>query len=314
LIKKDRKMKSKKSDMLYFYVSVTAIVCSAGFFVMFGCESFQPFQENETYFFSIHGYLDASADTQWVRVGTIRQNIDELPDPDGIRVTLKDLESGETVVMNDSVFTSRNVLNYWTTMNIKHEQTYEITAEHADENISRITVTTPSELPSVYILISGGIQTTPGARIYIDDDIEHIADLQSVWYVILNPGTENRRRIYTFPLRNSLIHTPAFSGSYFAFANWERELGQIELSVGGAEISVVSRQFFVAAAGPEWDDNISSIVNLEYFLLGTASNVENGLGYVVGVSSNWFRQDTCLAPDRSNTAPCVPEKPFWYHD
>ncbi|TVQ00962.1 MAG: DUF4249 family protein [Balneolaceae bacterium] len=278
-------------------------------------DSFQPFQENDTYFFSIHGYLDASADTQWVRVGTIRQNIDELPDPEGIRVTLKDLQSGETVVMNDSVFTSQNVLNFWTTMDIKHEQTYEITAEHTDGNKSRVTVTTPTGLPSINIVPQCGVGVSPGARIFIDDTVEHIADLQSVWYVILNPGTENRRRIYTFPLRNILTHTSGYRGSYTARVYWDRELTQIEQSVGlGTEISVTARQFFVAAAGPEWDDNISSIVNLEYFLLGTASNVENGLGYVVGVCSKWFRQDSCLTPDRSNTAPCVPEEPFWYHD
>lgn len=160
-------------------------------------DSFQPFQENDVYYFSIFGYLDAAADTQWVRVGTVRQHINEPPDPKGIRVTLEVLESGETVVMNDSLFASKGFLNYWTTMNIENEQTYRITAEHSDGKTSRVTVTTPKEIPSTYITNS---QNPDGANIYIDikDEFEHIADVQSVWYVILNPETENRRRIYRF--------------------------------------------------------------------------------------------------------------------
>tara|TARA_R100001143_G_scaffold37173_1_gene34712 strand:- start:59849 stop:60760 length:912 start_codon:yes stop_codon:yes gene_type:complete len=278
-----------------------------------GCnDSFQPLQENDTFFFSIQGYLDATADTQWVRLGTIRHTIDEPPNPEGIRVTLKDLESGKTVVMNDSVFTTRNVLNYWTTMEIKHEQTYEITAQHADGNTSRVTMTTPAELPSFYIVPLGGLS---GVRILINDSVEKIADLQSVWYVILNPGTDNQRRIYTFPFRNTLTLTRGFGGNYTAFVNWERELEQIEQNVGvGTTISVVYRQIFVAAGGPEWDENISSITDLEYFLAGNASNVENGLGFVVGVSTNWFRQNTCYGPDGSNSAPCESEERYWYKE
>lgn len=271
-----------------------------------GCEQdFQPFQENDQYYFSIYGYLDASADTQWIRVGTVRQDINEPPNQEGIQVQLEDLQNGETVVMNDSLFTSTNVLNYWTTMEIKSEQTYRITAERADGKTSRVTVTTPEALPPIFITIND--QTPVGANIYVDDSVEHIADVQSVWFVVLNPGTENRRRTYRFPIRSTLKHTFSFFGAYFAFANWEKELEQIEQSIGGSEMSIVSRQFFVAAGGPEWDDNLSSIDDLEYFLDGTASNVENGLGFVVGVNANWFQQVPCLTPDRSGFLPCTPE-------
>jgi len=293
-----------------YWVLLTAITL----LTLSGCdETFQPFQESDTTIFSIQGYLDAAADTQWVRVGTIRQNIEEPPNPEGILVTLRDLESGKTVVMNDSLIASRNVLSYWTTMDIKHEQTYEIVAEQADGNESRVTLTTPLELPPVYITFQGGVGVTPGVSIWIDDSIEHIADLQSVWYVIINPGTENRRKIFTFPLRNKLKHSRSYSGTYTTVVDWENEMAQIQREVGmGAEVSVVKRQIFAASGGPEWNDNISSINDLEYFLAGYDTNVENGLGYVVGISSKWFRQDTCYGPDGSNSGPCESEKPYWY--
>lgn len=270
-------------------------------------QTFEPLQENNRYNFNISGYLDASADTQWIRVGTVRESIDEAPNPEGIHVTLEDLESGETVMMNDSVFISRNVLNYWTTMDIKNEQTYRITVESADEKESRVTVTTPKELPTIYVTT---VPTKEG-RIYIDNEVENVADIQSVWFVILNPGTENIRREYRFPIRHTLKFTYNFFGSYMAFANWEEERKRIEQSVGNAEISIVSRRFFVALGGPEWDDSLSTIDDIEYFLDGTGSNVENGLGYVVGINSGWFQQADCMAPDGSKHIPCEPLDPIW---
>jgi hypothetical protein len=272
-------------------------------------QTFEPIQKNNRYNFNISGYLDASADTQWVRVGTVRQTIDELPDPTGIEVTLEHIQSGQTTVMNDSVFTSRNVLNYWTTMDIENEQSYRITAERSNGKSSQVTVTTPKDLPTVFVNV-----ITPApveARIYINDSIEHIADIQSVWYVILNPATERLRRVYRFPVRNTLRHTSSFFGFYYASANWDEEEEQILQSVGSAEIKIVSRQFFVAAGGPEWNDSLSTIDDLEYFINGTASNVENGLGYVVGISSGWYQQITCLNSDRSGYAPCPKKEPFW---
>ncbi|NBC02123.1 MAG: hypothetical protein GVY20_00290 [Bacteroidetes bacterium] len=173
-------------------------------------------------------------------------------------------------------------------------------------------MTTPKEFPSLYITISDVDGSAVGANIYIDDDVERIADLQSVWYVIVNPGTDvERRRIYRFPLRNTLKHTTAFRGAFYAFSNWGRELSQIEHSVGRVEVSVVSRRFFVATGGPEWDENFSSIDNIQYFLSETASNIENGVGYVVGIEGKWFRQSDCLTPDESGYEPCEPVEPIW---
>lgn len=90
-------------------------------------------------------------------------------------------------------------------------------------------------------------------------------------------------------------------------------MAQIQQEVGmGTEVLVAKRQIFAASGGPEWNDDIASIDDLEYFLLDNASNVENGLGYVVGVSAKWFNQDTCYGPDGSNSGPCIQEEPYWY--
>ncbi len=302
-LNKTHSINQKDFRLLYglLFISATLILTACD-------QTFEPLQENNRYNFNISGYLDASADTQWVRVGTVRESIDEPPNPEGIQVTLEDLQTGESVVMHDSVFTSRNVLNYWSTMDIENEKTYRITVEGADGKESQVSVTTPEKLPFPYVVTEG---PPAGAYIIIDEAVENIADVQSVWFVILNPGTENRKRIYRFPIRSTLRHTTAYHGGYATYSNWEEQEKQIEQSVGAAKIEIASRQFFVATGGPEWDNNFTTVDDLTYFLDGTASNVESGLGYAVGISSAWFPQSDCMAPDGSKHVPCEQIDPIW---
>lgn len=114
-----------------------------------GCdESFQPLKENDRYFFSIQGYLDVSADTQWVRITPARQQLVMPPVTPEMHVTLEELESGNITPMNDSLFIQANgfhYLNFWTTMEIKPEHTYRLTAEDSLGNTSHVEVTTPEE-------------------------------------------------------------------------------------------------------------------------------------------------------------------------
>lgn len=295
----------KKETLFLFYV--TSFI---SFFLVFSAcdQTFDPIQENDKYYFSIYGYLDAAADTQWVRIAPARQDINEKPDPNRIKVILEDIHIGKTEIMNDSLFSSDGFLNYWTTMEIDNEKTYSITVERADGKSSYVKVTTPEKIPSPYVLPN---VNPPGYNIYIDDTVEHIADVQSVWYIILNPETDPERRIYKFGIRDPLKYTGTFDGTYFAFANHEEELNQIEQRSGSAEIFVANVQFFIAAAGPQWNEAIPDIEDAEYFLNEVASNVENGLGYVVGIDSKWINQGICLDPKGVKYVKCEPREPFW---
>lgn len=295
-----RKIKSILNSILF--------LCS--FLLLTACDnSFEPLAENNQYHFSIYGYLDASADTQWVRVGTAREAIDDTPDATSITVTLENLQTGETVKMQDSLFTIENFLNYWTTADIKNEQTYRIKVEGSNDKFSHADVTTPKELTTPLVLEN----TYPpyGYSVYIDDVVEHIADIQSKWYVILNPESAPLRKTYTFSYRSGMEHVEVYNGAFTAFAPLEDEEGYIESSVGSNDYRVVHRQFFVAAAGPEWNDEISSITDIEYFINSTASNVENGLGYIVGIDSKWVPYRSCKNEEESLAVPCPKEEAFW---
>lgn len=293
------------------YISIHYLLFSFfGLFILTvtGCnQTFEPLHENDQYYFSIYGYLDAAADTQWVRVGHARGDINELPNPSGIEVSLEHIQSGQTVTMNDSLFVSKSYLNYWTTMDIENEQTYRIIAERTDGKASSVSVTTPEEVPPPIVVSSVGGDYFD---IFVNDTIGKLADVQVKFYVLIAPRGIRQQRIYTFPLRDRIERSEAFNGTFLISVNTDPLLQQIARNSGG-NMAVVHHQFFVAAGGPEWDDSITSINDLEYFLDETTSNVEDGLGYVIGIDSKWVPLQTCLTPDNSTFIPCDEEKPFW---
>lgn len=278
------------------------------FFFIFSCnQTFEPRQENSKYYFSMYGFLDASADTQWVRISPARQDYNLPTEGLEMKVTLEHLESGTTVTMKDSLFTSGNYLNYWTTTDIENEQSYQIKAVRSDGKSSQVTVTIPKELPTPRTLPS---DNPAGYDVFIDDSIEHLADVQSKYYYIIDPQGIKQKRTYTFSYRNEVEQSTAFGGSYTVFINMEKEKKIIRESNPGGNSQLLTRQILVAAGGPEWIDEISGLDDTEYFLNDTASNVENGLGYVVGIDTKWIPYLTCYN-DQFAVVPCKEQRPYW---
>lgn len=90
--------------------------------------------------FSVFGYLDASADTQWIRVMPIRPLLTTTPDSIDATVTLEHLGTGQVIELRDSLFRFTNYLqpdlgsegvyahNFWTTERIEPGATYRFSA------------------------------------------------------------------------------------------------------------------------------------------------------------------------------------------
>lgn len=113
--------------------------------------------------FSMFGVLNASADTQWVRVTSIRQSVVNEPAPIDATVTLHHLESGRIVELNDSLFEyageDPDVIaplyahNFWTTEPILPGGTYTIRASREDGSFSAATVRVPTTVRRVVVAI-----------------------------------------------------------------------------------------------------------------------------------------------------------------
>lgn len=283
-----------------------------GILIVAACdESFQPFQENDKYAFSIYGYLDASADTQWIRVAQARQEFDTPPAVPDIQVTLEHLESGEMMGMEDSLFKSEGdfyYLNFWTTMNIDPGKTYLVKAENQEVRESSVTVTIPEEFPTP--VIRPGEKTHP---LYIDGNVEHIADVQTRWYVLLKTSGFKKKKMFSFSYRNEIERKQIYGGIYGVTLKTEFEREQIirqTLLPPDGEIEVLHRQVFIASGGPEWNEEIPLMDDPLYGLPDSFSNVEDGLGYVVGVVSKVIPYRSCVNEYYEFVA-CPEEEPYW---
>lgn len=260
--------------------------------ITFGCDnSFQPIKENNKAFFSFYGYLDASADTQWVRVAPVRNQLSTPPVKPDMRVTLEEVESGTMVAMNDSLFqlgNGYNYLNSWTTMDIKPEHTYRMVAERPDGATSSVTITTPPDFPTPRLSYIHTLSFPPGCTALLSiNDITHLADVQSVWRYQVKSEANSLEQVYRFPYRGEVYGTVEHrSVELSAIA----EKGNFEVP-GNARLR--KRYIFVASGGPEWIDGLDSLDTVTYTLPTTLSNVKNGLGYVVGIVSKTIPYEMC---------------------
>lgn len=269
-----------------------------------GCnQSFQPIGDDENYTFSIYGYIDASADTQWVRVAPARQQLETLDEVPEMHVTLTHLESGEMAVMNNSLVPSpdgRHIPLAWTTIDVDPDQSYTLRAERPDGAESHVTVTTPPDFPTPILLT--GEQGLSGDLLI--KGVERLADVQTIWKSYGRVHYRIRRD-WTDPLPgyDYTISLPLGRDLFYLFESKGRQPPPINVLID------VPRQVFIASGGPGWNDEITEFNDLEYSYPKSFSNVEGGVGYVIGIVSKTIPFKGCFNDEGENIA-CPLEQPF----
>ncbi|CAN5481803.1 DUF4249 family protein [soil metagenome] len=293
--------------LLPFHISLfTLNACS---------ENFQPYQENDRYFFTIYGYLDASADTQWVRVAPTRGEFETPPEIPEMEVTLEHLESGSILLMNKSLIQFQaglNALNAWSLMDVEPGNSYRLKAVRPDGKESGVSVTLPEDFPTPRMM-KVEIPTFDPEYILLIDGVEHLIDVHSKWYARLSTSDWEEERVFIFSNKNN-VQTIS-PGNYRVPIDPENEMAYIKrqlliTDIPDGDVEFLHHQIFVASGGPDWDENIPSLNDLVYALPEGLSNVENGLGYMVGIVSKLIPFDFCLDNQNFPTA-CPEEKPFF---
>ncbi|TVQ04902.1 MAG: hypothetical protein EA359_04905 [Balneolaceae bacterium] len=80
-----------------------------------------------------------------------------------------------------------------------------------------------------------------------------------------------------------------------------------------ARAELLYRQIFVAQGGPEWNDEIRSLDDLVYILPDSFSNVEGGIGYLVGIVSKSIPYKSCYSEGEPTVLiACPEEQQFFY--
>jgi len=245
-------------------------------------ETFNPFQENDRYTFSIYGFLDASADTQWVRVMPVRQSFLLGPDPMDVTVTLEHLQpGGEITVMNDSLFyygQNAYAWNYWTTMNLQPAQTYRLSAEMADGSVSSVTVTIPKDFPDPVI----EVDLEENEEYVIVTGVRNLADVHSehkLFHLLSDVVT-----LFNFKHHQDSLANFSQHDRHKILLNPGEPRDYLEIYIEENPYVVLQREVYVASAGPDWHffpDIFEEVIQLPDGI----SNVENGVGYVAGIIS-----------------------------
>jgi hypothetical protein len=262
-----------------------------------GCDSaFEPIKPNDDIVFSLFGTLYLHADPQWVRVMPIGETLVPTDTAQKPEVTLTRIETGETTMLNDSLFILRNntkVWNYWTDTQLYPEEKYVLRAKAPDGRTSRATVTIPAPLPRP--LTDYSVQDEEGLVIVPTDDSLVVAETRFFVEELTPFGPAGTVELY-FSHLDQLFLTD--DGEYRFRVEGETMIYN-ELETG---FRVLERELIIAAGSPEWPD-LSDLTEEEIPIPNTNSNVENGTGVVAGIARQRAPLKRCVN-EEEKLVPC----------
>jgi hypothetical protein len=250
--------------------------------VFAGCDRpFKPYLENTDVPFSIFGYLDLGADTQWVRVMPVRQNLFLGPEPIDATVTLQKV-GGEPVTMHDSLFSFTDpkleatayAHDFWTAERLEPGATYELRAVRSDGAATTARIVMPPALEfSLLHARDAGELRVKAAKVLAVDLIYTMGERYSTpWGDSIRPAPSvSERAPAAIPTSD-----PATQEVGFAVNG---------ASAPGAIYDMDRAEVRVTAAGADWPYD-ARLSDLEATLPGLMpSNVEGGFGFVGGVAT-----------------------------
>ncbi|MBO6576737.1 MAG: hypothetical protein JJ896_13995 [Rhodothermales bacterium] len=233
--------------------------------------------------FSIQGYLDAQADTQYVRVTPLRDslalNLFESPD---YTVELHHEVDGRTVRMQDSLFRfvgGRFAYNWWASGELEHGRGYRLTVQGADGATSSVRVQIPESIPEMELIIPRDPFTplrflTQAIKIR---KVEKLAALQLKYRVVFPPQVEAEPQIVNMSILQRV--GPIGPDLGIAFFPYKDLMARFD----GACPLVLSTEVILAASTDDWPD-LEGIDPETLARPDVISNVENGVGFLGGLS------------------------------
>ena len=277
--------------------------CLAALLTLGGCDTdFDPIQQSDLHF-SVFGFLDAAADSQFIRISPVRDSLAPSPQPIDAVVTLENLDSGQKTILQDSLFAfeDRFAYNFWTAEPIEHEATYRLRILRSDGAESTATVSLPPAYQDPELLLppqmAAPISTTAAIRIR---DVEYLAELRVVvtFHLPGQPADAAQSLTLNYLDRVAVLNT----GLGVQFRPYNDFFGSIQRCPIVDDVQVM-----VAATGPEWPDFLQIDAETQA-LPDVITNVENGVGFVGGVSRKtlpWDAMRSFLMGTQSNCLECI---------
>lgn len=246
-------------------------------------DSFSPVDPGELKF-SVFGYLDASADTQWIRLTPIRPLVLTEPGPLAATVTLENVGTGRVFELRDSVFRfsvnpdvgseGAYLHNFWTTEEIEPGAVYRFSATRDGEGSAESLVSIPSEY-QVEVWLGQGQRYS---------DVLHLVGLKHVAFARITDyydtcGPEVVREVLDTRSTDSEILAIPINSRFRS-----RE--------GCGSPNIEKRELLVVGSGAAWPKGLEHSASA----LGvpdTPSNVSNSVGFLGGVLTRRIPYESC---------------------
>ena len=272
-----------------------------------GCEEpFNPIEQSDSTLYSIYGYLDAGADTQWVRIMPIRETIDQPVLSIDATVTLREVNGSASTVMNDSLFylTSDDGIvtgfwNFWTTMDVKPGTEYELSVENEDGSRTYAVVTTPPDFVPPDLA---------GNYVHIFD-IDNLVDVRLEWTVYDRIDDVTASFSYShidevIKINDRTNRIQLNPDQDFQPIGWRLGFSDPHAASLRGDYTIVDVTIQITSAGEDWID-FPDLSREVIALPDQTSNILNGVGYLVGSVRKSFPYPVCIAYEAQGEAiPC----------
>jgi len=280
-------MQLGSQDSTISFQLILFIVCTA--LLNTGCDpSFNPIKQNDRYF-SVFGYLNASADTQYVRIEKLRDGMPgETPSDLEAKITLTNVATNQTVTMQDSVYEyylQGKAHNFYTTMDINPNQKYRLEV-NGEEGNSSAELEIPDAFSKPEVLDNSKFQT-----ILKMQGIKRLVGIKTIYQTCQTCSCDETIR-YTYSNLKDTLYMD--DGSVKAEIDLLEEKKKIFLNYPeNKDYSILRYDVVVAAGMPSWP-NYADLDPEEVILPDVATNVNNGVGYLGGIVSDTLNMiDTC---------------------
>lgn len=273
-----------------FYVCVATLLCLG----LLGCDTtVDRFEENDLHY-SIFGYLDSSADTQFVRVELLRDSMLVRP-PDFLdtEVTLTNLATDRTVSLRDSLFhfgQEASAYNFYTSTDIEPSTPYRLIVRGPDGAESRVQTSVPDRFPDPSVPTpipecfpncpTGGSPACGGPNnedrfaLLLLEGIDRLVAVRALYHMEKPEGVWSFGHLAdTTQVGEDEIRAPINYGDDWCNLPGPEE-GESRMQ---RRIEVV-----VAAGSSDWPEFVALDLETE-MLPGVASNVQGGVGFLGGI-------------------------------
>jgi hypothetical protein len=262
-----------------------------------GCgDTFDPFAPSELAF-SIHGSLDATTDTQWVRVRPLQASQETLTGPIDAVVTLEEIETGVVVEMSDSIFPYRSPNldetgvsghNFFTTLPMVPGRHYRLTATRSDGASSTATVEIPVFDPILRITHFADRSTPFGAL----SGRPHIAMIFADMEVLDPPACGYFAPVY----RAFFLPRESTTGDAYTFAMADATPPKLAMIRPDPSCSLGETRITIIASGDRWEWPRDHGIGLDEALFPNSSsrNIDRGIGFLSGINRMDFPWERCV--------------------